>query len=240
MMTNQQIAELLKELGFDIKYRKRKDGGILITKINGASYTGAQGNEQARNLAQSLGIKNATISAKRIKQLKTIKPKKGTFGRKLEAVPEDVKKQIKELQKKYRKTSNKSKRDAGSVGIRNYRYMKAKYGEREARDYLDRAERYIEDRAYDENIYAIIQRIKADGDGMEASLRDKMYKVADKLEEVMRNGYIKTEALNRIVFILYEMESSWNTARTAQEQGALVNTFTNQALTIIRIGFINK
>lgn len=239
-MTNQEIAELLKELGYDIKYRKRKDGGILITKINGASYKGAQGNTQARDIAQSLGIKEATISAKRIKQLKTIKPKKGTFGRKLEPIPEDVKEQIKELQKKYRKASNKSKRDAGSVGIRNYRYMKKKYGEREARDYLDRAERYIEDRAYDENIYAVIKKVRDDGDAMEATLGEKMYRVADKLEEVTRTGYIKTEALNRIVFILYEMESSWPSARTAEEKRTLVNIFTNQALTIIRIGFISK
>lgn len=48
-----RVIELIKELqdlGYEVSYFKRKDGGYLITSINGESYRGAKGNERARQL----------------------------------------------------------------------------------------------------------------------------------------------------------------------------------------------
>lgn len=236
-MTVKQIADLLKELGSDVELRKRKDGGYLITKINGVRYKGAEGNRVAREMLTPMNIPNVQLSAGRAKQLKMIKPKKGTKPSKLEAIPEDVKTKIKDLQKKYKKASNKSKRDAGSIGIRHYRYMKKKYGEKEAREYLERAERYIEGNAYDENIYAIIQRIRMDEeDEMIRTVggADKLEAIASKLEGIMNQGSIKTDGLNKIVEALYEMEQIIMTSYDKQSVRTATNNFYRRASSIIK------
>ena len=239
-MTNREIAELLKSLGYDVKYRERKDGGILITKIDGTSFSGAKGNAKAREMAGVLGFKNTTLSAKRAKQLKMIKPKKRQGVKKLEAVPEDVRSKIKDLQKKYKKTSDITKRDAGSVGIRHYRYMKKKYGDREARAYLERAERYIEGYAYSENIQSLILRINMDADSLPTQYGDKLRSVSEALEMANRDGYIKTETINHIVELLYDFEKDYGTVKTEQELNTLVNIFTNRAKTLIKLGYVSK
>ena len=69
---NKSILEIIKELqasGRIVKYRKRSDGGYIITEINGVKYKAAQGNKVARQIA------NAPLSEFRSRQLKRITPK---------------------------------------------------------------------------------------------------------------------------------------------------------------------
>lgn len=57
MNTMRKNVALLRQQGYKVKYRTRKDGGILITKINGQKFSQAKGNAFARSLlGQRLSI----------------------------------------------------------------------------------------------------------------------------------------------------------------------------------------
>lgn len=65
-MRKSSVLKAIKKLenrGYKISFRKRRDGGYLITKINGKRFTGAKGNRLARSLT------NIHISKNNINQI---------------------------------------------------------------------------------------------------------------------------------------------------------------------------
>ena len=66
-MTTRQLVQQLQSQGYQVKYHIRKDGGVLISSINGAKFKGAKGNIYARQL---LGVE---ISQRRSQQLSKIR-----------------------------------------------------------------------------------------------------------------------------------------------------------------------
>lgn len=150
-MTIKELAELMVQMGHDIKLQKRSDGGYLITKIDGVSYKGASGNIQARSVA---GVQ---ISQARAYQLSRIRPPKkiAPKQRKQTKLPEDLVKKMRKIQREWRKTHSDIK---GSISMRGLRYQYEKYGREQAELELDKSYRYAQGLAYIENVQWMIDR----------------------------------------------------------------------------------
>ena len=93
MKVKSLVSELLKR-GYDVTYRIRKDGGILITSIDSHKYKGATGNRVARML---LGEE---LSARRKQQLTKITRERVKRPRKVIInTPEDLERYRRKIQK---------------------------------------------------------------------------------------------------------------------------------------------
>lgn len=156
MTVRELINELIKQ-GHKVEFRERSERegkGVRITSIDGVSYTGSKGNKEARSM---LGV---SLSENYEIHLRKIKTPRGKFGGKNKKAPidEEVKKQIKSLQRKFKKRGLKE----GMPTLRNYRYVMEKYGKEEADRLLEGASRYIRGIAYLKNIEMLIQRMAND------------------------------------------------------------------------------
>lgn len=145
-----EIVEKLQAEGHQINYRVRNDGGIIITEINGVKYKGAGGNAQARYLV------GATLSEARQVQLQGIKKLAGR-GRKLSKPSDDLLKQLRKVQRVWRKNVDKSK---GKITLKKLRWNIKHLGIERAKEKLNQAYRYALGLAYDENINALIDYIQ--------------------------------------------------------------------------------
>lgn len=154
-MTIKDLAEMLTEQGYDIKLRKRSDGGYIISRINGVSYKGATGNIQARRIV------GAELSHARQYQLARIRPPKkiAPMQRKQTTIPEDLKKELRKVQRAWRK---KHPDISGTISMRGLRYQYEHYGEEMARASLNKSYRYSQGLAYIDNVQTLIARIEQD------------------------------------------------------------------------------
>lgn len=163
-MTLMQIAETLKSQGVAINYRQRKDGSIVITRIDGVSYQNKSGNAKARAL---LG---ETLSSARSEQLQKIRTPKGKWGHKKESrLDNRLKKELRKVQSQFRKKGVTE----GKPTMRNLRYILKHYGMEEAFRKLRQASRYARGIAYPENVDAFAF---------------KLIDTANKLNEMGRNA----------------------------------------------------
>lgn len=203
-----KLINIVKELqaqGVDIKYRVRKDGGILITQVSGMKFTAAEGNRFVRQMT------GQALSEAQVKQRIAIKPPKkiSPARRKKPAIPENVKKEIQKLQRLYRKDNKK-----GKPTIKNYRYVSEKYGEEEAKRLLKQSEYYIKGIAYTENIEALIMRLLQIKTSVENAAED-----ASIIQELIDStkSYAKTnredfteQKLQWLLSAIYDFEFQWN------------------------------
>lgn len=170
-MTMREIAVLLANMGNEVKYTIRNDGGIRITYINGQRFTGSSGNTIARNMV------GATISEARVKQLGKIKTPKGKWGhKKLDDVSEETKKEIRKLQRVYRKQGVK----AGIPTLRKYRANIKLKGKEEAHRLLRQAARYGLGLAYTDNVKWLITKLE---EIQKAYPSETLKKAIEKIEE---------------------------------------------------------
>ena len=157
---------ILKQQGYRVKFRTRKDGGILITSINGKKFSQAKGNAYARSL---LGER---LSSARSYQLARLNPyivkgktrvyRQGFEGRvrpsahKKKRLPEDIRRELQRVQRLWRKGGGALQKGhstiAGSITTSNIRYQYETYGREVAMERLAKARRYAEGYAYEENI----------------------------------------------------------------------------------------
>lgn len=147
------LIKRLKELGHEVKFFHRKDGGYVITKIDGHTYSGKSGNKTARLM---LGEK---LSQARSVQLARIRLPKGKRAVKQKAIPQELEKMLKKTQREWRKTHPDIR---GTISKRGLRYFLREEGYEKAKASLDRAWRYTQGYAYLENVQYLIQRIQAD------------------------------------------------------------------------------
>ena len=144
-MTLKQIVNALKSQGHAINFRQRKDGSIVITRIDGKSYANKSGNAKARSL---LGV---TLTSAQRQQLEDIKTEKGKFGhKKLSALPKALKRELKNVQRHFKKLGV----EAGMPTTANIRWYlthpeEAPYS---AKERLKEAERYSKGLAYSKAI----------------------------------------------------------------------------------------
>lgn len=150
-MTIKDIAELLVFQGHDVKTRRRSDGGYIITSIDGQKYGGASGNIEARKI---VGV---NLSHARSYQLARIKPPKriAPIKRKKEPLPEELVRELRKVQREWRKTH---KDIGGTISVRGLRYQYENYGYDVAKASLDKSYRYTQGYAYIENVHWLIAR----------------------------------------------------------------------------------
>lgn len=151
-LTMREIANKLINRGYSITYRNRKDGGILITSINGKTYKGAKGNTSARALVGS----EAKLSVAREAQLKTIKPPKAS--RIKVTLPQALKDKLREVQDLYKKFKVPMKQ--GRLTQRIIKKIFKEEGLQSAYTKLERATKYAEGYATEATIQALIDYLK--------------------------------------------------------------------------------
>lgn len=188
-MTVKELIKALEDLGYDVIARKRTDGGYIITKINGQTFTGASGNSYAR---QVLGV---SLSPARMVQTqfnveKYIKLKQGEH-KVTEKLDEDMLKELRKVQRIWRKTNIK-----GKITKRKLRGYIKEEGREGAKRYLERTARYGKGYAYEENVEYLAKYIEDVAKGIpDTELKEAAYKCAEKvrsLKDVFREEWIST------------------------------------------------
>lgn len=152
-MTNvRQMVTELKSQGYEVTYRVRKDGGILITSIDGQRFKGAAGNVRARLLT------GHTLSKRRTAQLTKITRERRVHPRKIPVeTPADLERFRKRVMRKWRKAAL-----TGSISKKNLRNIIEERGFEGAKTYLEEMERHTENKAYIGQLEALYQRINQD------------------------------------------------------------------------------
>ena len=203
-MTIKEIIEALIQAGNDISFYKRKDGSYRITRINRQRYSGSAGNIEARKI---LGVQLSEGRARALSKLKTPKGK-GSYGKRRKApIDEETKKLIRRLQRIYRKAGKKE----GKPTIRNYRYIMEHYGKEEADRLLRQSERRILGLAYEENVFALYQRIMMN---LYKSPSSEMNEVAQLIMS------LKDQFLDRWIYPIYEILYDWERKLIVGEEAA--------------------
>ena len=193
-MTIKQIIDLLINQGHSVTWRKRSDGGYLITTIDGEKYTGASGNVKARE------ITGQKLSEKRRVQLKRItRPK-------LAPLP----KQVKSLQRKINKILKQKEEDGklheGRVKAKQLRQSLAEVGEEETIAKLHRKLRYQSGYAYEANVDYVIERIQMNC-WIEHKITPEMQSVIDYL--INYKYWIKEADISVMYADIYRWEEGY-------------------------------
>lgn len=194
-MNVKDIVEELRKMGIKVEARKRTDGGYVITKINGVSYSGAKGNQAAREM---LGI---SLSEARIKQVNYNVDKYIKKHKKVKSLDEDMKKKLRKVQFTWRK--NKVGGEA-HVTARKVKWYVKEHGQEAAKEYLEKMERYGSGLAYEENIEYLAQYIEDIARGLELTNQkyaDKFYQLAEYIRSKISS--FKEDWINRIYQVLY-------------------------------------
>lgn len=147
-MTTKELVNNLRLRGHKVTARKRSDGGWLITKIDRTSYSGAKGNQKARELlGESLSQKK--LSQYRYNVQEYIRGKK-----KQRTLEEKIKGALRKVQRVWRK--NKVQGRITSMSVK--RHIR-EFGMKEAYEYLQRMTRYGQGYAYEKNVEYLAQYI---------------------------------------------------------------------------------
>ena len=198
------VAQMIKELekmGFKVNARRRTDGGWIITKINGMSFSGASGNQYAR---QVLGVE---LSQARIEQVhfNVNKYIKGSKKPK-EQIDEEMTKELRKVQRIWRK-----KKVGARITKKKLRWHLKEGGRKEAWDYLKKMSRYGQGYAYEENVRYLAKYIDDVATGCPAKYKDKVMNVASAIRS--RIDTFKEEWISQIYSYWYEViQSSYNEA----------------------------
>ena len=228
------IVKNLQEQGVEIKYRIRSDGGIIVTEVNEMKFSGASGNTFVRT------ISGEGLSEKQIKQRMSIRPPKKVSpkSRKKQDIPDFVKKQIQKLQRMYNKDEKQ-----GKPTIRNYRFVREKYGEKEANRLLLQSEYYIKGIAYTENIDALIQRLNqianiVRANDSDASPIDECIQSTIDERDHHRDDFTE-DKLKYLLDLVYTFEQEWNAYSQGYDsdysnEGQIISSFASNYLTTLR------
>ena len=173
-----KVAQMIKELeamGFKVDARRRTDGGMIITKINDMSFTGASGNQYAR---QVLGVQ---LSQAKIEQVnynveKYIKVGKGNKAK--GKLDEALVKELKKVQRQWRKKGVQAR-----ITKKKLRWHLKTGGRREAEQYLAKMSRYGSGYAYEENVQYLATYIANVALGAPNEWKDKIMQVSQYVME---------------------------------------------------------
>lgn len=176
-MQVKEIINELKEMGYDVSFRKRTDGGYIITKINNVHYRGSSGNKIARDLiGNQAQLSQASVEA-RIYNVN--KFWKGRKKKKYEPVSDEMKKELKQVQRLFRE-----KKVNGKITIRKLREHIKEGGKRSALDYLHKMTKYAQGYAYDENVLYLSNYAKDVAKGLSGDLKTSLLDLANYMESI--------------------------------------------------------
>lgn len=183
-MTVHELIKELERLGYDVIARKRTDGGYIITKINGQTFTGASGNAYARQVV-GVSLSPARMEQTQYNVIKFIKGKK----KPKDSIDEDMVKELRKVQRIWRKTNIKGR--ITKTKLRGYIREEGREG---AKRYLEKQARYGQGYAYEENVEYLAKYIEDVAKKIEdKEYQDMAYKCAEKvrnLKNVFREEWI--------------------------------------------------
>ena len=190
-MTIRQIAKELTAQGYDIRYRVRKDGGVLITKIDNKRFVGATGNKLARQMV------GQDISEPRRAQLERITRERIDV--------ENLYKEYRRVKRKW--TKGNLPKNAGKLTFKKFKKAIKEKGKAEALRFLGEKEKYASGIAYSGNIIALssyIEEVASRLDGFGFS-SDKLYQLAQ--EVMIADGQIRDEWIQPAYDELYRFNT---------------------------------
>lgn len=189
----------LERMGFKVTARRRSDGGMIITKINNMTFTGAKGNNYAR---QVLGVE---LSQARLEQTSYNVEKYIKNVKKVETLDEDMKKKLRRVQRQWRKRDVQRKITAKKVK----RHIKES-GRKEATEYLEKMERYGKGLAYADNVEWLAKYTEdlAQGYLIDDNTQNRLYQLADYIRS--RIDDFKEAWISEVYQRLYEINEQHN------------------------------
>ena len=214
-MTMKNIIDELRRLGMDVEARKRTDGGYIITKINGMTFTGAKGNAYAR---QVLGVQ---LSQARIEQTQ-YNVKKLITGKKSKTLDPEMKQKLRKVQSNWRK--NKVGGTA-KVTAKKVKKHLAEHGKEETEEYLRKMSRYGEGYAYEENVEYLAQYAEDIGRVYEqkgSSWGEKFFELADFIRSIKET--FKEEWIGKVYGSLYFVRDMGYEDSTAEAALSVIYT----------------
>lgn len=191
-----EMIKALEKMGFKVNARRRSDGGWIITKINDMSFTGAKGNQYARNV---LGVE---LSQARIEQthFNVTKYIQGSEKPK-DVIDEELNKELKKVQRIWRKN-----KVGARITKRKLRWHIKEGGRREASEYLKKMTRYGQGYAYYENVENLAKYIEDIARGHvtdDGELQEASYKTAEFVRS--KADTFKEEWISRVYSFWYEV-----------------------------------
>lgn len=152
----EELVHQYERQGHSVEWYYRQDGGIIVTKVDGVKFKGKQGNVFIR---EQTGQK---LTQKQQKQLERIRTPKGTRQKKKpQILSDDLIKQLRRTQSAWRKKSDVYDRE-GVILKKDVEKYFLKYGEDETMKMLRNQETYAQGFAYEDNIVALIGRMRLD------------------------------------------------------------------------------
>ena len=144
-----EMIQALARQGHEVSFKKRSDGGYLITKIDGIRYVGATGNKIARSLLGT-SLEEALKANKGLAKTLTENIKIVQKKTRLEPIDEEIKKALRKTQRLWRK--NNVATEAGMITTKSVRNSIKVYGKKVTLEKLEQAQRYARGIAYTENV----------------------------------------------------------------------------------------
>ena len=187
-MTMLEVVRKLQEQGHKVEYYKRKDGGILIRRIDSQKFTtGASGNIIARGMvgteiseARTSQLKYATRARKQLKRFRNV------------TIDDELKQEWQRVKKKWNKAfkaKGGKPHQAGYFSWAGVKYTFEKYGKEEALRRIREAEKYASGIAYEKNVKELAIQIQI---------------LADKL-----NSNELREVANDLIANAYQIKEAW-------------------------------
>ena len=169
-MKVEEMIKALEELGFKVSARKRTDGGMIISKINNMTFTGAKGNAYARKV---LGVE---MSQARIEQVHFNVAKYIEGSKKKATLDEEMKGKLRKVQRLWRKQGVK-----GRITAKKVKWHIQEHGRKEAMENLEKMTRYGSGYAYYENVEYLAKYIEDIARGVLTNdkLQDDLYTLAN-------------------------------------------------------------
>ena len=190
-----EVVRQLQEQGHEVDFYVRKDGGILIKRIDGDKFpSGASGNARARQIV------GASISEARVSQLKY-----ATRARKVKkpSIDDEVRQEFERVKKKWNKAfkaKGGKPHPAGYFGWNRIKYLMDKYGKEEALRRIKEAEKYASGIAYEVNVKHLAYFIQESAIHYNSPELDKLGK------DVLENAFsIKEEWIKPAYDELYRL-----------------------------------
>lgn len=211
-MTMMEVIRQLQAEGHDVDFYVRKDGGVLVKRIDGESYPhGAAGNARAREIA------GASISEARTKQLKYITRVRRKAKPSLDDELERAYQRVKRKWRKAFRPKNGKPHPAGYFDRRRIRYAVDRYGKAEALRRIQEAERYASGIAYSKNVRILAEFIKS------AAAQYNSPELAKLADDLLENAYaIREEWIVPAYDELYKLNAGASPKDVARNARAIL------------------
>ena len=147
----------LRSRGYKIQYRRRSDGGVIVTKIGGQSFTGADGNRVVREMT-------GVVLSEAQERQRQVNVKEYIAGHKKpkETITDQIRRETKRAQALWRKRGLEAK-GKGKIRMSTIRKRLKYRGAEETLASLKNIQRYAMGYAYAENVTLLANRIDALG-----------------------------------------------------------------------------